>query len=196
MLLDPFENSINLFERCMLDSNLSWGGVFKIYRHLMMLQITDPSQWYQIWLKLQCVWLKKQVIAPMSVRAGGAGGCHRRPPLPPPPTFWATQIFWAAREILAKPIFAKVSMFRLLRLFFLWKRYFFIWSLSRRGKVSFIFGLWVLSIILNNTYSLCRYLQGRRSMSSAVVEMPTWPYRPYASVVVKKVSTVYGKYCW
>ena len=40
------------------------------------------------------------------------------PPLPPPPKFWATQIFWAAREILAKPIFAKVSMFRLLRPFF------------------------------------------------------------------------------
>ena len=182
MLLDPFENSINLFERCMLDSNLSWGGVFKIYRHLMMLQITDPSQWYQIWLKLQCVWLKKQVIAPMSVRAGGAGGCHRPPSLPLP-NFGQLRFFWAAREILAKPIFAKVSMFRLLRLFFLWKRHFFIWSLSRRGKVSFIFGLWVLSIILDNTYSLCRYLQGRRSMSSAVVE-------------VKKVSTVYGKYCW
>ena len=126
----------------------------------------------------------------------GSWGLPPPPPLPPPPKFWATQIFWAAREILAKPIFAKVSMFRLLRLFFLWKRYFFIWSLSRRGKVSFIFGLWVLSIILNNTYSLCRYLQGRRSISSAVVEMPTWPYRPYASVEVKKVSTVYGKYCW
>ena len=195
MLLDPFENSINLFERCMLDSNLSWGGVFKIYRHLMMLQITDPSQWYQIWLKLQCVWLKKQVIAPMSVRAGGAGGCHRPPPPSPSQIlgnsdfFGQQEKFWQNQFLQKFPCF--VSSF-----FFLWKRYFFIWSLSRRGKVSFIFGLWVLSIILNNTYSLCRYLQGRRSMSSAVVEMPTWPYRPYASVVVKKVSTAYGKYCW
>ena len=49
----------------------------------------------------------------------GSWGLPPPPPLPPPPTFWATQIFWAAREILAKPIFAKVSMFRLLRLFFL-----------------------------------------------------------------------------
>ena len=62
------------------------------------------------------------------------------------------------------------------------------------NSVKSIFGLWVLSIILNNTHSLCHYLQGRRSMSSAVVEMPTWPYRPYASVVVKKVSIAYGKW--
>ena len=41
MSLDPFQNSINLFKRRMLDSNLSWGGVFKICRHLVMVQITD-----------------------------------------------------------------------------------------------------------------------------------------------------------
>ena len=44
------------------------------------------------------------------------------PPPPPPslplPNFGQLRFFWAAREILAKPIFAKVSMFRLLRLFF------------------------------------------------------------------------------
>ena len=41
MLLDPFQNSINLFERRVLDSNLSLGGVFKICRHLIVVQITD-----------------------------------------------------------------------------------------------------------------------------------------------------------
>ena len=47
-------------------------------------------------------------------------------------------------------------------------------------SVKFISGLWVLRVILSNTYNLCRYLQGRQSMSSAVGEMPTWPNRPYA----------------
>ena len=32
-------------------------------------------------------------------------------PSPSLPKFWATQIFWAATEILAKPIFTKVSIF-------------------------------------------------------------------------------------
>ena len=54
----------------------------------------------------------------MSVRAGGSGD-QGTATVPPPSPWEATQIFWAAREILAKPIFAKVSMFRLLRLFFL-----------------------------------------------------------------------------
>ena len=116
----------------LLDSNLSWGGVFKIFRHLMMIQITNPSQWYQIWVKLQCVWLKKQVIAPMSVRAGGAGGCHRPPSLP----LGGNSDFLGSKRNFGKTDFAKVSMFRLLCLFFLWKRYFFIWGLSRRGKFS------------------------------------------------------------
>ena len=39
----------------------------------------------------------------IDVRAGGAGG-------PQPPKFWANQIFWAAREIWAKPVFKEVSM--------------------------------------------------------------------------------------
>ena len=127
----------------------------------------------------------------------GWGELGAATPLPSPslPKFWATQIFWAATEILAKPIFTKVSMFRFV--FFSFKAIFFlILSLSRRSNsVKFIFGLWVLRVNLNNTYSLCRYLQGRQSMSSAVVESPTWPYRPYASIVMKKVSTAYGKYC-
>ena len=50
--------------------------------------------------------------APISVQAGGAGGYQ-----PSLPKFWATQIFWAAREILAKSIFTKVSMFRFVFLF-------------------------------------------------------------------------------
>ena len=33
-------------------------------------------------------------------------------PLPRPLKFWATQIFWAAREIWADQIFTKMSMFR------------------------------------------------------------------------------------
>ena len=45
-------------------------------------------------------------------------------PSPSLPKFWATQIFWAATEILAKPIFTKVSMFRFV-FFFLSKQYFF-----------------------------------------------------------------------
>ena len=61
--------------------------------------------------------MKKPVIAPMSVQAGGAGGCHRPPPLPLP-NFGQLRFFWAAREILAKPIFTKVSMFRFVFFFF------------------------------------------------------------------------------
>ena len=34
---------------------------------------------------------------------GGEGGCS-------PPKVWATQIFWAEREIWAKPVFKEVSM--------------------------------------------------------------------------------------
>ena len=70
----------------------------------------------------------------MSVRAGGAGGCHPPPPLSSP-EFWETQNFLAAREILAKPIFTQVSVFRFV-FFFSLKAIFFILSLSRRGKVS------------------------------------------------------------
>ena len=56
-------------------------------------------------------------------------------PSPSLPKFWATQIFWAATEILAKPIFTKVSIFHFV--FFSFKAiFFFILSLSRRSKVS------------------------------------------------------------
>ena len=43
---------------------------------------------------------------------GGWGSCS-------PPKFWATQIFWAAREIWAKPVFKEASVF------FFSKRYIF-----------------------------------------------------------------------
>ena len=38
----------------------------------------------------------------IGVRAGGAAA---------PPKFWATQIFWAAKEIWAKPVLKEVSVF-------------------------------------------------------------------------------------
>ena len=41
----------------------------------------------------------------IGVRAGGAGGAAA------PPKFWAIQIFWAAREIWAKPVFKDVFKF-------------------------------------------------------------------------------------
>ena len=46
-------------------------------------------------------------------------------PSPSLPKFWATQIFWAATEILAKPIFTKVSIFRFV--FFSFKAIFFFY---------------------------------------------------------------------
>ena len=51
------------------------------------------------------------MIAPIGVRAVGAGGAET-PPSPRPSKFCATQIFGAAREIWANQIFTKVSMFR------------------------------------------------------------------------------------
>ena len=45
----------------------------------------------------------------------GRGSWGLPPPRPPPlplPNFGQLRFFWAAREILAKPIFTKVSMFR------------------------------------------------------------------------------------
>ena len=41
----------------------------------------------------------------------GGGGGGRHSPLPPKKKLWATQIFWAARQIGAKPCFKEVSMF-------------------------------------------------------------------------------------
>ena len=49
-------------------------------------------------------------------------------PSPLLPKFWATQIFWAATEISAKPIFTKVSMFRFV--FFSFKAIFFYFKLK------------------------------------------------------------------
>ena len=45
----------------------------------------------------------------IGVWAGGAG----------PPKFWATQIFWAAREIWAKPVFKDVFKLFLIDRYFL-----------------------------------------------------------------------------
>ena len=74
------------------------------------------------------------MTAPMSVRARGSWKLPP-PPSPSSPKFRATQIFSAATEILAKPIFTKVSMFRFV-FFFFESDIFFILSLSRRGKAS------------------------------------------------------------
>ena len=48
-------------------------------------------------------------MIPISVLALGEGGWEAQPS--PPPKLWATQIFWAARQIGAKPCFKEVSMF-------------------------------------------------------------------------------------
>ena len=66
----------------------------------------------------------KGVKAPISVRAGGSWGL---PTLPPPSQILGNPDFGAAREILAKPIFTKVSMFRFVFLF-LWEIYFFYFT--------------------------------------------------------------------
>ena len=48
----------------------------------------------------------------IGVRAGGGGGGGGGwVGAAAPPKFWATQIFWAAKEIWAKPVLKKVSMF-------------------------------------------------------------------------------------
>jgi len=46
-----------------------------------------------------------------SHRCTGFGGVGVGGTAPSPPKFWATQIFWAAREIGTKPSFKEVSMF-------------------------------------------------------------------------------------
>ena len=105
----------------------------------------------------------------------GRGELGAATPLPSPslPKFWATQIFGQLQKFWQNQFLQKFPCF--VSSFFLSKQYFFfILSLSRRSNsVKFIFGLCVLRVNLNNTYSLCRYLQGRQSMSSAVVESPT-----------------------
>lgn len=44
----------------------------------------------------------------IGVRAGWQGGGAAPPPLP---KFWATQKFWEAREIWARPVVKEVSIF-------------------------------------------------------------------------------------
>ena len=55
--------------------------------------------------------IRKQTVVTVSTiyirknhRRTGRGGCS-------PPKFWASQLFWAAKEIWAKPVFKEVSMF-------------------------------------------------------------------------------------
>ena len=48
----------------------------------------------------------------------GRGSYGLPPPPLSPPKFWETQNFLAAREILAKPIFTQVSVFRFVCFFF------------------------------------------------------------------------------
>ena len=46
----------------------------------------------------------------IGVQAGGARGAAA------PPKFWVTQVFWAGREIWAKPVFKDVVKFFLFRI--------------------------------------------------------------------------------
>ena len=71
-----------------------------------------------------CLIEETGVKAPISVRAGGSWGL---PTLPPPSQILGNPDFGAAREILAKPIFTKVSMFRFVFLF-LWEIFFFYFT--------------------------------------------------------------------
>ena len=76
------------------------------------------------------------------------------PPYPRPLKFWATQIFWAAREIWADQIFAKVSMFRFVFFFFVRVTFYFklksAWKRQLNPSPDF-----VLRAILSNTHCLC-----------------------------------------
>ena len=58
-----------------------------------------------LWMKLNAFFRLEISHTLIGVRAGGAGGAAA------PPKFWATQIFWAAKEIWAKPVLKEVSMF-------------------------------------------------------------------------------------
>ena len=61
-------------------------------------------------------WTYQHHCAPMhdSHRCTGFGGGGVGGTALSPQKFWETQIFWAAREIGAKPFFKEVSMFFLL----------------------------------------------------------------------------------
>ena len=122
--------------------------------------------------------------APISLRAGGAGGCQ--PSLPQNfgqlKSFGQQEKFWQSQFLQKFPCFVSS--------FFFFERYFFVGVVK---SAKFISGLWVLRAILSNTYNLCRYLQGRRSMSSAIKEMPTWPNIPYASTVLTELELRFSK---
>ena len=50
-------------------------------------------------------------MIPIGVLALGEGGWEAQPSPPQKKKLWATPIFWAARQIGAKPCFKEVSMF-------------------------------------------------------------------------------------
>ena len=61
-------------------------------------------------------------------------------------------------------------------------------------NLEFIFGLCVLKVIMSNTKILCRYLQGEADdVRSPLVEMPTWPFRPYAGIGVKSFNSIWQR---
>ena len=64
-------------------------------------QARSPLRLDQYLRKLE--WRVEYTIHCIRVRAGGAAA--------PPPKFWTIQIFWAAREIWAKPVFKDVFKF-------------------------------------------------------------------------------------
>ena len=84
MSLDPFQNSINLFKRRMFDLNLSWGGVLDF-------RVQDLLAFFNDGTNCKPVSLISNLTETICV--------------------WAAENFWAAREIWARPIFTKVSMF-------------------------------------------------------------------------------------
>ena len=81
-----------------------------------------PSQWYQIWPKLWCVWFKKQVIAP---------SC--KPPLLLPLPILGNSDLLGSKRNFGKANFYW-SLYVSFHLFFSLKEKFFILNLSRRGK--------------------------------------------------------------
>ena len=82
MSLDPFQNSINLFKRRMFELIVRWSVRFSCSRSVAFFN--DGTNYKPVWLISN---LTETVCV------------------------WAAENFWAAREIWARPIFTKVSMF-------------------------------------------------------------------------------------
>ena len=89
-------------------------GIYEIYSVswlfcLCIWFLCVDMQWLQYGIGYATVW---NWIYNMDMHRrtgrGGWGGCS-------PPKSWATQIFWAEREIWAKPVFKEVSMFVVFR---------------------------------------------------------------------------------